>query len=76
MKFSRITVEPEKMGGVACIRGLRIPVTTIVGMLANGMSSEEIMANYPDIEKEDIKEALAFAAEAVRERQLPLVGNQ
>jgi len=76
MQFSRITVEPEKMGGVPCIRGLRIPVTTIVGMFANGMSTEEIMAEYPDIEKEDIYEALAYAAEAVRERQLPVVENR
>jgi len=76
MQFSRITVEPEKMGGVPCIRGLRIPVTTIVGMFANGMSTEEIMTEYPDIEKEDIYEALAYAAEAVRERQLPVVENR
>lgn len=76
MRFSRITVEPEKMGGVPCIRGLRIPVTTIVNMFANGMSTEEIMAEYPDIEKEDIYEALAYAAEAVRERQLPVVENR
>ena len=76
MKFTRITVEPEKMGGVPCIRGMRIPVTTIVGMFANGMLAEEIMAEYPDIETEDIHEALAYAAEAVRERQLPVVENQ
>ena len=73
MPFSRITAEPDKMGGIPCIRGLRIPVATVVGMIANGMSAEEILAEYPDLEKDDIREALAFAAEAVRERQLPVV---
>lgn len=75
MQFSRITVEPDKMGGVPCIRGFRIPVATVVGMVANGMTFESILAEYPDLEKEDLFEALAFAAEAVRERQLPVVEN-
>jgi len=73
MKFTRITIEPDKMGGVPCIRGLRIPVTTIVGMVANGMTEKEILGAYPDLEPEDIKEALLYAAEAVKERQIPLV---
>jgi len=73
MKLPRITVEPEKMGGVPCIRGLRIPVATIVGMIADGMSRKEILKAYPDLEEEDIKQALKYAAEAVRERELPLV---
>jgi len=73
MKFTRITVEPDKMGGMPCIRGLRIPVATIVGMVAEGMSEEEILGAYPDLEPEDIREALQYAAEAVRERELPLV---
>lgn len=73
MNFSRITVDQEKMGGVPCIRGLRIPVATIVGMFANGMELEEILNEYPDLEKDDIFEALAYAAEAVNERQLPIV---
>ena len=73
MKFSRITVEPEKMGGVPCIRRLRIPVATIVGMVADGMSREEILKAYADLEEEDIRQALKYAAEAVRERELPLV---
>jgi uncharacterized protein (DUF433 family) len=72
MRFERITVEPEKMGGMPCIRGLRIPVATIVGMIADGMSEAEILAAYPDLVHEDISEALRFAAEAVRERELPL----
>lgn len=73
MQYSRITVQPEKMGGVPCIRGFRIPVATVVGMIANGMSVEAILKEYPDLEKDDIYEALAYAAEAVRERQLPVV---
>ncbi len=72
-EFRRITVEPDKMGGMPCIRGLRIPVATVVGLVANGLTAEEILQNYPDLEPEDIREALRFAAEAVRERQIPLV---
>lgn len=74
MQFERITVDPERMGGVPCIRGLRIPVATVVGMVADGMSQEEILEAYPDLEAEDIREALHYAAEAVRERALPLAG--
>lgn len=73
MKFTRITIDPDKMGGVPCIRGLRIPVATIVGMVANRMTEKEILDAYPDIEPEDIREALLYAAEAVKERQIPLV---
>jgi uncharacterized protein (DUF433 family) len=61
------------MDGVPCIRGARIPVATVVGMLADGMTDGEILRAYPDLEAEDIREALRFAAEAVRERELPLV---
>jgi uncharacterized protein (DUF433 family) len=73
MKFTRITVKPAQMGGVPCIRGLRIPVATVVGMLADGMADEEVLRAYPDLEVEDIREALRFAAESVRERELPLL---
>ena len=73
MKFSRITVDPRQMGGVPCIRGLRIPVATVVAMVADGMSEREILEAYPDLESEDIREALLYAAEALRERQLPLL---
>lgn len=73
MKFTRITIDPDKMGGVACVRGLRIPVSTIVGMVANGMTEKDILNAYPDIKTEDIREALLYAAEAVKERQIPLV---
>lgn len=72
MKFTRITVEPEKMGGAPCIRGLRIPVATVVGMIADAMTVDEVLADYPDLQREDIEEALRYAAEAVRERGLPL----
>ena len=70
--FERITVNPEQMGGVPCIRGLRIPVATVVGMVADGMSAEEIVRALPDLEPDDVTEALRYAAEAVRERELPL----
>jgi uncharacterized protein (DUF433 family) len=72
MKFTRITVNPEQMGGVPCIRGLRIPIATVVGMVAEGMTVTEILASYPDLEREDIAEALRYAADAVQERALPL----
>ena len=72
MRFTRITVEPGKMRGVPCIRGLRIPVATVVGMVADGMSEAAILSAYPDLEAQDIREALRYAAEAVREGELPL----
>lgn len=73
MKLTRITVNSGQMGGAPCIRGLRIPVATVVGMVAEAMTRDEILLAYPDLTPEDIREALAFAAEAVREQQLPLV---
>ncbi len=73
MKFNRITVRHDQMGGVPCIRGLRIPVATIVGMVANRMMEAEILSAFPDLEPEDIHEALLFAAQAVRERQIPIM---
>ena len=72
MTFERITVDPDVMGGAPCIRGLRIPVATVVAMVADGMTRAEITAELPDLEPEDIAEALRYAAEAVRERQLPV----
>jgi len=74
MSFTRITVSPDQMGGVPCIRSLRIPVATVVGMVADGMTDAEIVAAYPDLEPDDVHEALRYAAEAVRERELPLPG--
>ena len=72
MRFKRITVDPHQMDGVPCIRGLRIPVATVVGMVAEGMDEREILRAFPDLQREDIREALRYAAEAVRERELPL----
>jgi uncharacterized protein (DUF433 family) len=72
VQFTRITINPGKMGGVPCIRELRIPVATVLDMVAEGMDVPEILKAYPELEAEDIKEALRFAAEAVRERELPL----
>ncbi len=73
MKFRRITVNPSQMGGVPCIRSLRIPVATIVGMFADGMREAEILEAYPDLEGADLEEALRYAAVALQERELPLV---
>jgi uncharacterized protein (DUF433 family) len=70
MKFERITVDPSQMGGVPCIRGSRIPVATVVGLIAEGMDETEILNSYPDLEPNDIRQALRYAAEAVREREL------
>jgi uncharacterized protein (DUF433 family) len=72
MRFTRITVDPNQMSGVPCVRGLRVPVATVVGMVADGMAEPEILAAYPDLQREDIVEALRYAADAVRERGLPL----
>ena len=72
MKYTRITVDQAQMGGMPCIRGLRIPAATVVGMIADGMSEAEVLQALPDLEREDIAEALRYAAEAVLERELPL----
>lgn len=72
MPYERITVEADKMGGVPCIRGLRIPVATVVALVADGMSRDEILKEYPLLEAADIEEALRYAAETVRERAIPL----
>ena len=70
--FSRITTDPAQMAGVPCIRGLRFPVASVVAMVADGMTEDEVLAEHPDLERDDIREALRFAALAVQERQLPL----
>ncbi len=76
MPFTRITANPQQMGGVPCIRGLRIPVATVVGLVAEGETEQQILDAYPDLEAEDIHEALRFAADAVRERVLPPASGQ
>jgi len=70
--FERITVNPNQMGGVPCVRGLRIPVATVLRMLAGGMNQQEILAEYPDLQAEDIRECLRFAAASAMERELPV----
>ena len=66
--FKRITFNPEIMGGQACIRGLRIPVATVVKLVASGMTAKEILKEYPVLEPDDIKEALQYAAWATEDR--------
>ena len=72
MEFVRITTSPDKMGGVPCIRDLRFPVATVVAMVADDMTNDEILREHPDLEHGDISEALHYAALAVQERELPL----
>lgn len=72
MTYERITTDPAQMAGQPCIRGLRIPVASVVAMVADGMSADEIVEALPDLEAEDVAEALHYAAEALRERELPL----
>ena len=60
--FERVTFDPKIMGGRACIRGMRIPVSVIVGQIAHGATVDEILADYPDLEREDVQEALEYAA--------------
>ena len=70
--LDRITVNPDQMGGVPCARGLRVPVATVLRMLAGGMSEREILADYPDLQSEDIRACLRFAAISAMERELPI----
>jgi uncharacterized protein (DUF433 family) len=72
VRFERITVDPHKMGGIPCIRGLRMPVATVIAMVADRMSVEEILREHPTLQEEDIREALLYAAEALHERVIPL----
>ena len=71
--FDRITFDPAVMGGKACIRGLRVTVGTIVGLVAVGRSREEILRAYPYLEPDDITQSLAYAAWRLQEQDLPLV---
>ena len=64
MQFSRITIDPRRMGGVPCIRDVRIPVATVVDMVADGLKAADILQAYPDLEAEDIHEAVGFATSA------------
>jgi uncharacterized protein (DUF433 family) len=71
MTFTRITVRAEQMGGVPCLRGLRIPVATVVGMMVDDMTTTDILDAYPDVEAADLHDALRYAAEVVSELRLP-----
>ena len=72
MTFERITVDPEQMGGLPCIRGMRVTVSAVVGQMATGRTLDEVLEDYPYLEREDVLAALEYAAAAVRERELPL----
>ena len=71
MQFSRITIEPGKMDGQPCIRGMRITVATVLRMVAGGMTFQEILDDFPDLETEDIAEALRYAAFLAEESVIP-----
>ena len=70
--MGRITIDPAVMGGVPCLRGLRIPVSTVVNMVAGGMTAQQIVDELPPLEIEDVAAALRFAADAVADREIPL----
>lgn len=73
MAFERISVNPERMGGLPCVRDTRVTVAAVLGQLAAGRSVAEVLEDYPYLEAEDVLAALAFAAEAMQERELPFV---
>jgi uncharacterized protein (DUF433 family) len=73
MQFTRITHNPAVMGGKPCIRGLRVTVGTVVGLLASGEKRERILQAYPYLEPEDLDEALVYAAWRLEEREEPIV---
>jgi len=72
MSSARITTDSARMGGQPCVRDLRFPVATVVAMVADGMTVEDIVAEHPDLEPADVEQSLRYAALAVQERELPL----
>jgi uncharacterized protein (DUF433 family) len=70
--FERITIDPAQMDGVPCARHLRIPVATVLRLLAGGLTEPEILAEYPDLLLDDLSECLRFAAAVTMEREIPL----
>jgi uncharacterized protein (DUF433 family) len=70
-KFDRITFDPDKCFGKPCIRGIRMPVTTLLGFMGGGMSIRQILKEWPGLEEEDIRQALAYAALEAEERFIP-----
>ena len=75
-RFDRITFDPGKCFGKACIRGLRMPVASILAYLGSGMTAEEILAEWPELESEDLSQALAYASSVLEERVVPLTGSE
>ena len=73
--LTRIIFNPEVMGGKPCIRGMRVTMGTIVGLVASGKTVDEVLADYPYLEREDILEALAYAAWRAEEREVPIVSS-
>ncbi len=73
IKLDRITIDPEIMGGMPCIRGYRIPVSLIIRLIASGKTTKEILKDYPELEEEDVKQALEYAAWTVSEEILPTI---
>ncbi len=70
--FERITVDPEQMGGLPCIRGMRVTVSMVLGQLAGGQTIEQLLADYPYLERADVLAALEYAAAIAQEREVPL----
>lgn len=70
--MERITIDPKVMGGVPCLRGLRIPVATVVNMIAGGMTPQQIVDELPPLEIDDVRAALRYAADIVADREIPL----
>jgi uncharacterized protein (DUF433 family) len=70
--LKRITVDPAVMTGLPCIRGMRIPVTTVLGLMASGAGEKELLTEYPDLEADDLKACVAYAAWLAREREIEL----
>jgi uncharacterized protein (DUF433 family) len=71
--YERITIDPARMGGLPCIRNTRVTVTAVLGQLAAGRTVDEVLADYPYLDRDDVLAALEFAAAALQERELPLV---
>ena len=72
MRFERITIDPTQMGGVPCLRQKRIPVATVLKLISEAASFDTILNLYPDLEMEDLRQAVAFAAQSVEEREIAL----
>ena len=74
--FERITFDPHVMGGRACIRGMRITVALVVNLVANGMTTDQILAEYPDLQPDDIREALQYVASLANEEVHPISSSR